>query len=85
NAYYDSMYGRIGSSWKLENGKLIMNVSIPANCTATVYIPTRQASSVLESGHAAAKAQGVTFLREEAGKAVFTVGSGNYNFQSVLN
>ncbi|MDP4205629.1 MAG: family 78 glycoside hydrolase catalytic domain, partial [Bacteroidota bacterium] len=85
NAYYDSMYGRIGSSWKLENGKLIMNVSIPANCTATVYIPTRQASSVLESGHAAANAQGVTFLREEAGKAVFTVGSGNYNFQSVLN
>ncbi len=84
NAYHNSMYGRIGSSWKLENGKLMLKISIPANCTATIYIPTKQVASILESGHTVANVQGVTFLREESGKAVFEVGSGNYNFQSAF-
>ena len=80
--YYDSPHGRIGSDWKIENGQFLWNVQIPANTTATVYLPAKDAAGVTESGLPAAKAEGVTFLRTENGAAVYKVGSGCYRFCS---
>lgn len=37
--HHDSPYGRIESNWRIENGKFSMEVSIPANTTATVVLP----------------------------------------------
>ena len=82
--YHDSPYGRIASNWKLEGLKLMMEVKIPANTTATVYVPTNDAAGVTESGKLADKAVGVKFLRIENSAAVYTVGSGTYRFQSNL-
>jgi alpha-L-rhamnosidase len=36
---YDSIRGRIETAWKLEAGKLTLDVTIPANTTATVIVP----------------------------------------------
>ena len=80
--YYDSPHGRVGSDWKIENGQFLWNVHIPANTTATVYLPATDAAGVTESGLPAAKAEGVTFLRTENGAAVYKVGSGCYRFCS---
>jgi alpha-L-rhamnosidase len=82
--WHDSIYGRIVSNWKREGQKLTMEVTIPANTTATVYVPAKEASGVTESSKPADQAQGVNFLRRENGAAVFAVGSGTYRFQSVL-
>jgi alpha-L-rhamnosidase len=38
---YDSVRGRIVSNWKIEGGKLKLNVEIPPNTTALVLIPTQ--------------------------------------------
>ena len=38
-AHHDSPYGRIVSNWKRTGDKLTMNVTIPANTIATVYVP----------------------------------------------
>lgn len=38
-ASYDSVYGRIASAWKREGNRLSLNVTIPANTTATVVVP----------------------------------------------
>lgn len=38
-ASYQSVYGEIISSWKIENGLFILKVTIPANTIATVYLP----------------------------------------------
>jgi alpha-L-rhamnosidase len=38
---YNSIRGEIASSWKMENGKFILNVTIPVNTTATVVLPTK--------------------------------------------
>jgi alpha-L-rhamnosidase len=84
NAWHDSMYGRIVSSWKREKDKLTMEISVPANCLAIVYVPFKTGTAVLESGRPAPNANGVKFIREENGKAVFEVGSGNYSFQSMI-
>ena len=38
-ATYQSVYGEVVSDWKIENGVFKLNVTIPANTTATVYLP----------------------------------------------
>jgi len=81
---YQSPYGRIASNWKREGEKLTMDVTIPPNSTATVFVPAKDAASVTESGKPAGEAEGVKFLRMESNAAVYAVGSGTYQFQSRL-
>ena len=83
-AHHDSIYGRIVSNWRREGGKLTMDVTIPANTTAVVYVPAKDAAGVTESGKPAGQAEGVKFLRTENNAAVYAVGSGAYQFQSTL-
>ncbi|MBT3194570.1 MAG: family 78 glycoside hydrolase catalytic domain [Verrucomicrobia bacterium] len=82
--HHDSPYGRIVSNWKRDEGKVTMDVTIPANSTATVYVPAREASDVRESGRQTDEAEGVEFFRMENGRAVYGVGSGAYNFTSSM-
>lgn len=76
------LYGTIESDWKLEDGWFVLSTSIPANTTATVYIPAAAGAQVLEGAGPAAEAEGVTFLRMEDGRAVFAVQSGGYRFRA---
>ena len=57
-------------------------MTIPANTTALVYVPAKDAASVTESGKPAGEAESVKFLRMENNAAVYAVGAGNYQFQS---
>jgi alpha-L-rhamnosidase len=84
-SHHDSPYGRIVSNWKREGEKLSMNVTVPPNSTATVFVPAKDAASVTESGKPAGEAEGVKFLRMENNAAVYAVGSGDYQFQSQLH
>jgi hypothetical protein len=59
-----------------------MNVVIPANSTATVYVPGK---NVTEDGVPAANAEGVTFLKMGKDVSVYEVESGSYNFESALD
>jgi alpha-L-rhamnosidase len=59
-----------------------LNVTVPGNSLATVYVPARTAADVTENGKPAAQAEGVKFLRQEGGRAVFEIGSGQFAFQS---
>jgi len=83
-SHYDSPYGRIVSNWKRDGNKLSMDVTIPGNTTATVFVPAKDAAAVTESGKPADKADGVKFLRMENNVAVYAVGSGTYQFQSTM-
>ncbi len=82
--FHDSIHGRIASDWRREGDKLSMNIAIPANTTATIHVPTKDATLVAESGKPATSADGVKFLRMENNTAVYAVGSGSYRFQSTL-
>ena len=78
--YYDSMHGRISSAWKVEGTTLTYRATVPANTTATLYLPTSSADSVKEGATDARRASGVTFVKFENGKAVYTLKSGTYSF-----
>lgn len=80
--YHDSSYGRIVSNWRREDDGLTMEVTIPANSTATVYVPAGSAGDVTVNGQPLKKAAHVTFLSMENGKAVLKVGSGEYRITS---
>ncbi|HET6453434.1 MAG TPA: alpha-L-rhamnosidase C-terminal domain-containing protein, partial [Armatimonadota bacterium] len=81
-AYHKSMYGKIVSDWNMEKGSFEWRIEVPANTTATVYVPADDPERILESGRLAKGAVGVEFLRTEAGRAVFETGSGRYVFAS---
>ncbi|MEI7928841.1 MAG: alpha-L-rhamnosidase C-terminal domain-containing protein [Verrucomicrobiales bacterium] len=83
-AHYDSLNGRIVSNWTRDGAKLTMDVTIPVNTTATVYVSAKDAVGVTESGKPAAQAKSVKFLRLENGAAMYEVGSGTYRFQATL-
>ena len=92
SGYYDSIRGRIESRWRIENGHFYWHVTVPANAGAEVHVPAGNVETVTESGRPAAQTPGVTFLRAEPtrltrggiGRAIFEVGSGEYEFQSTL-
>jgi alpha-L-rhamnosidase len=79
-ASHKSMYGVLGTSWKRDGGRFSLDVTVPPNTTATVWIPVRDAGAVTESGKPAQKAPGVRFLRTEGDSSLFEVGSGTYQF-----
>jgi alpha-L-rhamnosidase len=73
---YQSIHGEIKSEWKKDAGIFTLNVSIPVNTTALVYILSKENAAITESG------KPVKVLRYENGYAVVETGSGNYNYQS---
>jgi alpha-L-rhamnosidase len=83
-ASYDSVHGRIVSGWRAKDGHLELSVTIPANTTATIYVPVADPASIKVGGKAAAEAEGARLLRVEEGRTLFEVGSGIYHFTAPL-
>ena len=81
---HQSLRGKIEIHWRHEDGKLRMEVTIPANTTATVHVPTSDPDAITESGRPVQEAAGVRFLRATDHAAVFEVGSGRYLFESLF-
>ena len=79
-AEYHSIHGRIATHWRTEHGRFELAVSVPANTTATVELPTPDPAAVTESGRAAADSPGVKALPIKAGHSRFEIGSGEYRF-----
>ena len=73
DASYNSINGKIASSWKLEDGKFNWEVTIAANTTATVYIPTLNKEEVMEGNNPATKSESIKFVKLEDNLAVFEI------------
>ena len=69
--------GPVAVEWTKQNGSVQLNVSIPANSTATVYVPAASANQVQSTPP-------LKPTRFEKGAAVFEIGSGAYEFRAVL-
>jgi len=81
---YRSAHGTIVSNWRIENGALHMDATVPPGASATLYLPASVPAAVTESGRPAAQVAGVRFSGVEKGKAVFELASGSYQFVSQL-
>jgi alpha-L-rhamnosidase len=76
----ETMMGRVASEWTKSRDGLVLRVSIPANATARVYVPAPNVDRARERGQPATKAEGVSAARMDGACAVFSVGSGDYEF-----
>jgi alpha-L-rhamnosidase len=79
NASYESPYGTIVSRWKREGNKLVWNITVPANTTATVKLPAKFGVKV------DASLPGVRNVKESAGSLIVELGSGAFTLQSEEN
>ncbi|HUC82214.1 MAG TPA: family 78 glycoside hydrolase catalytic domain [Flavisolibacter sp.] len=77
---YESPYGKIQSHWKKENGAFSLQVSVPVNATAIVYLPAENPAIVKEGKHGIDNRKDVKLLGVEKGKLKLQVGSGIYQF-----
>ncbi len=80
---YDSIRGPIVSDWKLSEGTITLQVRVPPNTTATIWVPTSDLDSVRESGRLAADGEAITFVGSDPEAAAYRVGSGQYTFTAV--
>lgn len=81
-ASYHSVHGMIKSEWHTGNEGFDWNIAVPANTTATVYIPADNPGDITENGNEVNNAEGVKFIKMDHGYAAFNVGSGEYHFIS---
>ncbi len=83
-ARLESPYGTITSDWRISDGKLTLNISVPPNTTATLYVPTKNPKSVKEGNVPLTKVSGVKHLRNEKGHSILEIKPGNYTFEADL-
>ena len=77
---YKSIRGEVATRWEKKGNALTLDVTIPANTTATIRIPAAQAADVTEGGKALDGAEGIKVEKVQDGHAVLSVGSGVYRF-----
>lgn len=80
NADYETFYGKVSCHWKKENGHLKMDVEIPANTTAKIYIPSPDPERIMESGKNLSAIKDLSMVGKEVDYIVVKAGSGIYHF-----
>jgi len=72
-------------SWKRVATGLELDVTVPPNATARVYVPASSPKSVTEVGKGkpviADKADSVKLIGVEGGRVIYEIGSGQYQFR----
>lgn len=79
-AEYHSIHGMISSRWETSNGHFTLEIEIPANTSAKVYLPMTEVSRISEGGKDLNKATDVKIAGTENGWTVLETGSGKYQF-----
>ena len=76
-ADYQTPYGKVESSWKKQAEHFTWSITIPANTSAEIYLPTSQLNALTINGKNYARA-GAECLKKSAGQSVLSVPSGKY-------
>jgi alpha-L-rhamnosidase len=76
--------GNAGIKWKKEKNRLVVEITVPAGSSSTIYIPAASGSAVKESGHTVVNSDLLTFEGMQNGWAVYSTASGHYVFSTDL-
>ncbi|WP_175416185.1 glycoside hydrolase family 78 protein [Aggregatimonas sangjinii] len=79
SAEFQSLYGKIKSSWEINGSDFSYEVVIPANTTATVTLPEAKTNTVLVNGRKP-KSDLQKKLKQTADGVQLELGSGTYRF-----
>ena len=88
-ASFESPYGLVSTKWEKKDVTLKLKVSIPANTSALVHVPTLGKESptisegsqvLLDAGKPSTTDKDIKFIKLEKDAAIFSVGAGDYEF-----
>lgn len=82
--YYNSMYGRIESSWEIKEKSCYYHFSVPANTSAMLYLKADSIQNIRAGVNPVLSLKGVKLVRTNGGKYVFTLQPGDYDIQVSL-
>ena len=74
-------YGRAAAEWRDEQGIFVLEVTIPVNTTAEIYVPSASADEVMLDGTAVASSADASLEGYADGYTKVKVGSGTYRFE----
>jgi alpha-L-rhamnosidase len=80
NADLETVYGKLSVHWKISEGKFLLDVEIPDNTTATIFIPSSGEELITESGRSISEIKELTITGKEGKYLVVQAGSGLYHF-----
>ncbi|HRI79270.1 MAG TPA: glycoside hydrolase family 78 protein [Cyclobacteriaceae bacterium] len=83
-AELQTLYGKVKSEWKKDGASFSLDVDVPPNTTATVYVPAGNNGVVMENGKSIAESKEIKIGGKETGYEVMEIGSGQYHFKSSL-
>ncbi|MFD1630274.1 family 78 glycoside hydrolase catalytic domain [Pseudopedobacter beijingensis] len=81
DAELETLYGKIRSKWKIENGLFKLEATVPANSMATIILSNTTVSAIKESGKSLLQSLSQENIKEEGNNVIIKVGSGNYAFE----
>jgi alpha-L-rhamnosidase len=84
SASLDSIYGHVQSGWQIKAGRMIVNVEVPPNTTATVRLPGTRLGEVSEGGKLLDGRSDISGAHEDGNFVILDVGSGAYVFEYLL-
>lgn len=77
--------GIVAVAWKRKDHELLtLEVTVPANCTAEIYVPSAAIDTVFESGQSITVMDAIQIVRTESRYVVVQAGSGIYRFESSI-
>ncbi len=78
----NTVKGKIKTAWKKEKSSIELQITVPGNTLATVYVPSHNTKSIREGNRSISRIQDIKLLSVEDEYSVFQVGSGSYQFRS---
>jgi alpha-L-rhamnosidase len=78
NAVYETNYGTIASRWEIKNAQFVVDISIPANTSATVILPGVKKENVRESMGDLSRVS--HNIQQQKNAVAIQLGSGEYHF-----
>ncbi|MBN8861424.1 MAG: family 78 glycoside hydrolase catalytic domain [Sphingobacteriales bacterium] len=78
---YRSVKGNIVSNWKLSGGIFLLEVAVPGNTIAEIWVSAAENDTITEDGQPVEAVKDIRLLRREKHYAVFETGSGKYSFE----
>jgi len=81
-ADYHSAYGPVTSHWKQTKNIFDLDVTVPGNTTATLWLPVSKAAVITQGWKRLDGQKDIRLIRRDSAWAVFEVGSGTYNFRA---
>lgn len=81
---YNSINGNIEVNWKKEKGELLVDVSVPGNCSAQIMLPVTN-PDLIKEGKAPVSKSFLANAGSDTKKVTLNILSGNYKFRMPYN